>query len=106
MMRILFFLLLLLLTSCFKYPVHQGNVIKPEALAQIHKGDSRYYIERILGTPVLKDALHPRQATYIEDRVDDKEDKVYRHMVEIEYSDSDEVISIERLGFDHGEENR
>jgi len=107
MMRItLTCLIVLLLAACFKYPVHQGNVIKPEELVQVRMGDSRYYVERVLGTPVLKDVLHPRRATYIEDRVDDKEDKVFRRRVEIEYNDADVVISIGREGFDDGEAPR
>ena len=103
MIRLTAICLLMLLAACFNYPVHQGNIIKQEQLVQIRVGDSRYYVERILGAPVLKDVLHPRRATYIEHRVDDDEDIEYQHRVEIEYSDSDEVVSIEKLGFDQGE---
>lgn len=92
----------LMLAACFTHPVQQGSVIKPEALAQIHVGDSRYYVERMLGTPVLKDVLHPRRATYIEDHADPGNDQVYRHTVIIEYNSSDEVVEIRRTGFDEG----
>lgn len=92
-------ILLLPLSACLKFPTQQGNVLKAETLANIHKDDSRFHVESQIGTPVLRDDLHPNRAIYMEDFIDPDTDEKYQHRVEIIYSEAGRVKSIKRFGF-------
>lgn len=91
--------LLLSLSACMHFTTWQGNVIKPEKLADIQVDDSRFHVESLLGTPVLQDIMHPNRAIYVEQYKDADSDKQYTRRVEIIYSDAGRVKSIRRYGF-------
>ncbi len=101
LLRIAVAIILLPLASCMHFVTHQGNVLKPAKLADIRVDDSRFHVESVLGTPVLKDDLHPNRAIYVEDYNDEKTDTAYQRRVEITYSASGRVKSIKRFGFDN-----
>lgn len=92
--------LMLMLSSCMHFTTWQGNVLKPGALADIHVDDSRFHVESLLGSPVLRDVLHPNRSIYVEEYKDAESDKQYTRRVEIIYSDAGRVKSIRRYGFE------
>lgn len=92
-------IMLLPLTACLQFVTQQGNVLKPEKLAGISLEDSRFHVESLIGTPVLKDDLHPNRAIYLEDYNDPDTDKKYQRRVEIIYSEAGRVKSIKHFGF-------
>ncbi|MDQ6987562.1 MAG: outer membrane protein assembly factor BamE [Mariprofundaceae bacterium] len=102
--RIAAAIILLPLASCLQFPTHQGNVLKPAKLADIRVDDSRFHVESVLGTPVLKDDLHPNRAIYVEDYNNEETDTAYQRRVEITYGASGRVKSIKRYGF--GNDNK
>jgi len=93
--------MLLPLTSCMNFVTHQGNVLKPAKLADIRVNDSRFHVESVLGTPALKDDLHPNRSIYVEDYENADTDTAYQRRVEITYGSSGRVKSIKRFGFDN-----
>ncbi len=94
------FLVLMLVTGCVREPVHQGNRIKPEEAWLIQKGDTRFRVEQALGTPVLKDTLHPNRATYIEQFEDKDTGRIKTRGIEITYDEALRVKRIRRFGLD------
>lgn len=90
----------LLFSGCLRFPIHQGNVLKPELVFAIHEGDSRFRVESLLGTPVMRDVFHPNRALYVEDYVDPKTGKAYRRIVDIRYDQAQRVARILRKGFE------
>jgi len=94
-------ILLLPLASCMQFVTHQGNVLKPAKLADVRIDDSRFHVESVLGTPVLKDDLHPNRSIYVEDYNDGETDTAYQRRVEITYGASGRVKTIKRYGFDN-----
>jgi len=92
-------IVLLPLASCLTFTTHQGNVLKPTKLAAIHINDSRFHVESLLGTPMLKDDMRPKQAIYVEDFNDPDTGQQYLRRVEIIYSKSGRVKGIKRFGF-------
>lgn len=99
LLHLLTLVLLLPLSACLQFTTQQGNVLKAETLANIHKDDSRFHVESQIGTPVLRDDLHPNRAIYIEDFIDPDTDEKYQRRVEIIYSEAGRVKSIKRFGF-------
>lgn len=91
--------MLLPLGSCMHYVTRQGNVLNPAKLAQIQLQDSRFEVETTIGTPVLKDDLHPNRAIYMEQFNDPKSGKKYMRRLEITYNESGRVVDIKRFGF-------
>ncbi|MDX8391480.1 MAG: outer membrane protein assembly factor BamE [Mariprofundaceae bacterium] len=92
-------IMLLSLASCMHFATHQGNVLKPAKLLDIRISDSRFHVESVLGSPVLKDELHPNHAIYIEDFKDEETGTEYQRRIEIIYSGSGRVKTINRHGF-------
>jgi len=91
---------LFLLAGCLSHPIHQGNDLDPFSVYRIHEGDTRFQVEKIMGTPVLTDTFHPRRSIYIED-VDDEDTKTrFRRRVVIDYDEMNRVEAIKRTGFD------
>lgn len=82
-----------------QHVMHQGNVLKPGLVAQIGPGDTRFRVETLLGTPMLRNTLHPRHVVYIEDYDDPDSGKKYRRRVDIFYDDAWRVRRIEKTGF-------
>jgi len=93
--------MLLPLSACMKVVSQQGNVLKPEKVSQIREQDSRYEVESLIGTPVLKDDLHPNRAIYMEQYDNPKTGEKFQRRVEILYNESGRVKSIRRFGFDN-----
>jgi len=99
-MRILIIATLLALSGCLQHVLHQGNVLKPGLVAAIQEGDSRFHVESILGTPMLKDDLHPNRSIYAESYKNPDTDESFQHRVEIMYDKVGRVDSIKRFGFE------
>ena len=59
--------MLLALGGCSVYrpTVQQGNVLDPEALAQLRPGLSKRQVKFILGNPVLNDPFHAERWDYV-----------------------------------------
>jgi len=89
-----------LLSACLSHPIHQGNDLDPFTVQQIQEGDTRFRVEKILGTPVLIDTFHPNRSIYIEDVDDEDTGKKFRRQVIIEYNEMNRVKAIKRVGFD------
>jgi len=89
-----------LLFGCLPHPLHQGNDIDPFTVQQIHEGDTRFRVEKIMGTPVLTDTFHPHRSIYIEDVDDPETGKKFRRRVVIEYDEMNRVKTIKSAGFD------
>lgn len=92
--------LLLPLTACMSVVTQQGNVLKPEKIAMIHEQDSRFQVESIIGTPVLRDDMHPNRSIYVETYDNPDTGENYERRVEITYNGSGRVQSIKTFGFD------
>lgn len=88
------------LAGCVHEPIHQGNRLDNDKVYQIRKGDTRFHVEQLLGTPVLNDTLHPNRANYYEEFEDEESGKIKKRGVEITYDDALRVIQIKRFGFD------
>jgi len=93
-------LMLLPLSACMKLPTQQGNVLKLENLGRIQVQDSRYQVESLIGTPVLRDDLHPNRAIYVDEYNNPDTGETRQRRVEIIYNESGRVKSIQRFGFD------
>lgn len=92
-------LMLIILAGCVHEPIHQGNRLSEEKLMQIREGVTKFHVERVLGTPVLKDTLHPNRSVYYEEFEDEESGEMRKRGVEIIYDDALRVIRIERFGF-------
>ncbi len=98
-MRILIMVTMLILSGCIQQVLHQGNVLKPELVVGIQKGDSRFHVESVLGSPVLKDDLHPNRAIYVELYHNPDTGKSFLRRVVITYDHDSRVASIKDFGF-------
>jgi len=99
LLRLAAILLLLPAAGCMQFVTQQGNVLKPAQINQIQVGDSRFNVESLIGTPVLKDDLHPNRVIYMEEYDNPKTDKHFDRRVEIVYDEAGNVKSIRRFGF-------
>ncbi len=61
------FLCILTLAGCSTYrvTVTQGNMVKPDRLAQLENGMSPAQVEYLLGTPLLRSAIAPDRWDYV-----------------------------------------
>ncbi|MDX8414506.1 MAG: outer membrane protein assembly factor BamE [Mariprofundales bacterium] len=84
------------LSGCLKNLVQQGNVIPNKTVATIAVGDTRFRVESLLGTPVLKSALHPNRAIYVESYEDEATGALNNRHITINYDQSLRVESIDR----------
>jgi len=92
--------LLLSTSACRTYEIHQGNVLKNENVWSIQEGDSRFRVETLLGSPAIKDPLHPNRVRYVEDHRNSETEKDKLRTVEITYDNALRVKKIEYFGFD------
>lgn len=95
-----FSLLCLLNTGCIKQEIHQGNVIDPNSIWIIQKGDTRFAVEAEMGPPVIKDPAHPQRVLYVEEVYDEEKGEKYTRSVAINYDEAWRVESIQRQGFE------
>jgi len=93
-------LLLTLLAACVYEPIHQGNRINADEARLIQEGDTKFRVEQALGTPVLKDTLHPHRASYIEQFEDEESGDIKTRGIEITYDEALRVKNIRRFGLD------
>ncbi len=93
-------ILLLGLGGCLQHVIHQGNMLKPGLETTIQEGDTRFHVESMLGTPMLRDDLHPSRAIYVEEYMDPDSGKKFTRRVEIIYDRAERVKSIKRFGFE------
>ena len=91
---------LALMSGCLQLPVHQGNVLQESKLLQIQNGDSKFRVESLLGSPVMKDTLYPNRATYIEYFEDPETGDNRSRGIQITYDDALRVTHIWRFGFE------
>ena len=60
--------LIALLSGCsliHKDDIEQGNIIKPDAVRQLHKGMTEEEVRSIMGNPVLKNIFTPNRTVYV-----------------------------------------
>lgn len=60
--------LITLLSGCHlvhKDDIEQGNIIKPAAVRQLHKGMTEEEVRSIMGNPVLKNIFTPNRRVYV-----------------------------------------
>lgn len=68
------------LSACtiHRLDVPQGNIIRPEALAQIKEGMNRRQVLFLLGSPLVQDPFHPQRWDYL--YVTEAADKDKKHL--------------------------
>jgi outer membrane protein assembly factor BamE (lipoprotein component of BamABCDE complex) len=93
-------LLSLLTSGCIKQEIQQGNVIDPDSIWIIQEGDTRFSIEAEMGSPILKDADHPKRALYIEEFFNEETGEKYNRGVEVLYDNAWRAENIRRFGFE------
>ena len=103
-LQLLALTLLVTTASCRTYEIRQGNVLKDENVWSIAVGDSKFQVESLLGTPAMKDPLHPNRVRYVEDHRNIKDDKEKEKLrvIEITYDEALRVKKINYIGFDEG----
>lgn len=93
-------LLIALASGCMTQTIHQGNVFKENSTWLVQEGDTRFKVESILGSPALKDTLHPNVVHYVEQYHDADTGEKYLRGMDITYDDALRVKSIRRFGFE------
>lgn len=93
------FLLLLMTSACVQRPIHQGNELGKDKVALIQKGDSKFQVESVWGTPALVDALHPNRVEYVEQVKDKDKKEAYVRGVIVDYNQALRVERLQRFGF-------
>ena len=65
-------------------------------------GDSKFQVESLLGSPAMKDPLHPNRVRYVEDHrnIEDENEKEQLRTIEITYDEALRVKKINYIGFD------
>ena len=86
--------------SCMRYEIHQGNVLKDDSIWLVEEGDSKFRVESLLGSPAIKDVLHPNRVTYVEDHRDSETEPDKLRRIDITYDNALRVKKIEFFGFD------
>jgi len=78
--------------------------MKDENIWSIQVGDSKFQVESLLGTPAMKDPLHPNRVRYIEDHrnIEDEGEKEKLRTIEITYDEALRVKKIDYIGFGQG----
>lgn len=96
--------LLLTTASCRTYEIHQGNVLKDESVWSVMVGDSKFQVESLLGSPAMKDPLHPNRVRYVEDHrdIEDEKEEEKLRVIEITYDEALRVKKVNYIGFDQG----
>ena len=68
-MRILLTILAcFLLASCnfaYKYKIEQGKPLDPQKIKQLHKGQGRAQVIRLMGDPILKNTFSTNRLDYV-----------------------------------------
>lgn len=94
---------ILFFSGCMHEPIHQGNRLKIGEILQIKEGDTKFYVEQTLGSPVLDSALQPNRVLYYEEYEDMESGEMNKRGVEITYDDALRVHKIRRFGFENEE---
>jgi len=92
----------LLLSGCLHTPIHQGNRLDADKVAQIQQGQTRFQVEQLLGTPMLNSTLHPNRVTYYEEFKDEESGNMIKRGVEISYDNAWRVKRSRDFGFSEG----
>jgi len=96
---LLCFAVIFCLPSCIQRAIHQGNELDKEKLSLIQKGDSKFQVENVWGSPVVLDAFHPNRVKYIEQVKDKDKNEAYTRWVIVQYDAALRVQHIESFGF-------
>ncbi len=86
-------------TACTHRDIHQGNVFNKGDAWLIQEGDTKFHVETVLGTPAIKDLLHPNRVQYVEQVKEESPEVAYTRGIIIDYDDALRVKHIERFGF-------
>lgn len=86
-------------TACMHRDTHQGNVFSENDVWLIQEGDTKFHVETLLGTPAIKDLLHPNRVQYVEQVKEVDSGAAYTRGVIIDYDDALRVKHLERFGF-------
>lgn len=102
--RLLLLTIVLSTVACRTYEIHQGNVLNEDNVWSIQQGDSKFQVESLLGSPAMKDPLHPHRVRYVEDHrnIEDEKEKEKLRVIEITYDEALRVKKINYIGFDKG----
>jgi len=87
-------------SACMHRNTHQGNVFNVSEAGLIQEGDTKFHVESILGTPAIKDLLHPNRVEYIEQVNEEDTDTAYTRGIIIDYDDALRIKHIKRFGFE------
>lgn len=87
-------------TACMHRDTHQGNALNDRDVWLVQEGDTKFHVESTLGTPAIKDLLHPNRVQYIEQVKELDPDVSYTRGIIIDYDDALRVKHLKRFGFD------
>jgi len=68
----------------------------------IAEGDSKFKVESLLGSPAMKDPLHPNHVRYVEDHRNSETEPEKLRVIEITYDEALRVKKINYIGFNQG----
>jgi len=97
---LLYLLIALSSTACMHRDTHQGNMFNDRDAWLIQEGDTKFHVESILGTPAIKDLLHPNRVQYIEQVKEVDPDVSYTRGIIINYDEALRIKDLKRFGFD------
>jgi len=86
-------------TACMHRNTYQGNVFNKGDVWLVQEGDTKFHVETILGTPAIKDLLHPNRVQYVEQVKEIDPDVAYTRGIIIDYDNALRVKHLERFGF-------
>jgi len=92
-------LLLLMTSACVQRPIHQGNELGKDKIGLIQKGDSKFQVESVWGTPALVDTLHPNRVEYVEQVKNKDKKEAYVRGIIVDYDQALRVKRLQRFGF-------
>jgi len=87
-------------TACVYRNINQGNVFNDGDVWLVQEGDTKFHVETILGTPAIKDILHPNRVQYVEQVKEFDPDVAYTRGIIIDYDDALRVKHLKRFGFE------
>lgn len=92
-------LIILSSTACMHRDIHQGTVLNDGDVWLIQEGDTRFHVETVLGSPTIKDLLHPNRVQYVEQVKKEDPEVAYTRGIIIDYDNALRVKHIKRFGF-------
>ncbi|MDQ6955245.1 MAG: outer membrane protein assembly factor BamE [Mariprofundaceae bacterium] len=78
----------------------QGNILNKDEAWLLQEGDTKFRVESLLGTPAIKDLLHPNRVQYIEQVKKNNDNIAYTRGIIIDYDQALRIKHIQRFGFE------